>query len=197
MVSFKESKSIGLRESRKPAQENGDLLDRFHLGDSSASSELVERYHRPVYHVAYRMTQNRADAEDITQEVFVRALHSLHSLNKSSSLKTWLFKIAINLSIDHRRRLHPPVMLPPTSAEDPGPLALLERKEVQAHLQGAIARLPDTQRATLVLRIFHQLSFLEIADVVESPIGTVKANYHHAVVQLRRLLQARSPSRSS
>ncbi len=151
MVSFKESKSIGLRESGKPAQENGDLLDRFHLGDPSASSELVERYHRPVFHMAYRVTQNRADAEDITQEVFVRALHSLHSLNKSSSLKTWLFKIAINLSIDHRRKLYPPVMPPPTSAEDHGPLALLERKEVQAHLQEAFARLPDSQRATLVL----------------------------------------------
>lgn len=182
-----------------PLQEDGDLLDRFHLGDPSAFDELVERYHLPVYHLAYRMTQNRADAEDIAQEVFVRAYRSLKTFRRASSLKTWLFQIAINLSIDHQRRgglealpkragMNPA----PPSAQDPEALALLEQKEREMELQEAVAKLPEKQRAALILRIFHDLSFKEIAEVVGSPLGTVKANYHHAVMRLRCLLQDRS-----
>lgn len=177
-------------------QEEGDLLDRFYLGDPSAFDELVERYHLPVYHLAYRMTQNRADAEDLAQEVFVRAYRSLKGFRRASSLKTWLFQITINLSIDHQRRggldalpkragMNPA----PASAQEPEALAFLERKEREIALQEAIAKLPEKQRATLILRIFHDLPFKKIAEVVGSPLGTVKANYHHAVIGLRRLLQ--------
>ena len=176
-------------------QEDGDLLDRFHLGDPSAFDELVERYHLPVYHLAYRMTQNRADAEDIAQEVFVRAYRSLKGFRRASSLKTWLFKIVINLSIDHQRRggldaLPKRAGMDPTppSAQDHEALAFLEQKEREVELQEAIAKLPEKQRAALILRIFHDLPFKKIAEVMESPLGTVKANYHHAVMRLRSLL---------
>lgn len=166
-----------------PLQEDGDLLDRFHLGDPSAFDELVERYHLPVYHLAYRMTQNRADAEDLAQEVFVRAYRSLKGFRRASSLKTWLFQITINLSIDRQRRggldalprragMNP---IPP-SAQDPEALALLEQKEREIELQEAIAKLPEKQRATLILRIFHDLSFKEIAEVIGSPLEIGRAH---------------------
>jgi len=172
----------------RAALEDGDLLDRFHLGDETAFEELVERYHLPVYHLVYRLTHQRGDAEDLAQEVFLRAYRSLRSFRRASSLKTWLFQIAINLWRDHRRKARPPLELPLPSAQDPGALARLERQELHVQLQGAIAKLPEKQRATCVLRIFHDLSFKEIGELVGSPIATVKANYRHAVMRLRQLL---------
>jgi len=172
----------------RAAPQGGDLLAWLRENDSSARAELVEQYHRSVFHMAYRLTRNRADAEDITQEVFLKALRSLSSLRQATSVKTWLFKIAVNLSIDRWRSVKAAPELPAASVESHGPAACLEQKERQERLQQAILELHDKQRATLVLRIFHQLSFREIAEVMGSPIGTVKANYHHAIVRLRSLL---------
>ncbi len=168
-----------------PVQEDYALLDRFYLGDATAFEELVERYHLPVFHLAYRMIQDRDDAEDLTQEVFVKAYRSLSQFRRASSLKTWLFRITMNLAIDQHRKVKPPAALPPSSSRESNTLDLLERKELQA----AITSLSAKQRAVLVLRIFHDLSFKEIGETMGSPIGTVKAHYHHAVMRLRRLLQ--------
>jgi RNA polymerase sigma-70 factor (ECF subfamily) len=171
-----------------PEAGDGDLLDRFHLGDATAFEELVERHQRPVYSLIYRMTRNTADAEELAQEVFVRAYRSLRDFRRASGLKTWLFRIAINLSIDHLRRARrAPEFLPPPEADEG--MGSLERTGLQVRLDAIIGRLPEKQRATLVLRIFHDLSFREIAEVLGSPIGTVKANYHHAVTQLREFVR--------
>lgn len=172
----------------KTASQSGDFLERLHENDSSAREELVEQYHRSVFHMAYRLTRNRADAEDITQEVFLKALCSIRSVRQASSVKTWLFKIAVNLSIDRWRKVQMPRDLPNAFIEAHGPAACLEQKELHQRLQEAILELHDKQRTTLVLRIFHQLSFQEIAEVMGSPLGTVKANYHHALVRLRSIL---------
>ncbi len=189
MEAFQISLQAPRDRQRRPAQEDHALLDRFHTGDASAFEELVEHYQRPVYDLAYRMTQNRADAEDLTQEVFVKAYRSLHHFHRASSLKTWLFRIAMNLAIDQRRKAQPPLFLFPPSTPGDTPWALLER----GVLCEAIARLTAKQRAVLVLRIFHELSFKEIGETMGSPLGTVKAHYHAAVMRLRGLLHA-SPS---
>lgn len=177
-------------ESRKETRiEDDDSLDGLRTGATSAFEKMVERYHRDVCHLAYRMTQNYADAEDISQEVFLKAFRSLPILERARSLKAWLFRVAYNLCIDHWRSGRPRAILPPPPAEYHGPAVSLEQKELQAYLQAAIAQLHDKQRATLIFRIFHQLSFAEIAEIMGSPLGTVKANYHHAVVRLRALLE--------
>lgn len=180
--------------TQKAAPQGGDLFDRLREDESSAIDEFAEQYHRPVFHMAYRLTQNRADAEDITQEVFFKALGSLHSLRRASSVKTWLFRIATHISVDRWRNIQLPKNLPAPSFERYGPLARLEQKELQDLLREAILQLPEKQRATLVLRIFHDLSFREIGEVMGSPIGTVKANYHHAIVRLRSILGTSLPS---
>jgi RNA polymerase sigma-70 factor (ECF subfamily) len=169
--------------------EDDAVLDRLHLGDESAFDELVDRYHLPVFHLAYRLTGNRADAEDLTQEVFVRAYRSLADFRRASSLKTWLFRIATNLWHDTWRRRRPVPEAAPEASHDPGALIQLERQELRAEIEGAIACLPEKQRATAVLRLIHDLSFKEIGEVLGSPIGTVKANYHFAVTRLRDLLR--------
>jgi len=178
----------------KALPEGSDRPGRLQEEDGLGCEDLVEQYHRPVFHMAYRLTQNRADAEDITQEVFFKAIRSLHTLKRASSVKTWLFKIAVNLSVDRWRKVQLPPELPAPSFESHGPFASLEQKELQHQLQKAILQLHDKQRATLVLRIYHQLAFQEIAEVMGSPIGTVKANYHHAIVRLRSLLGNFPPS---
>lgn len=184
------TKIRGGAEARKETRtKDDDSIDGLHAGGPSGFDKMVERYHRDVCRLVYRMTQNRADAEDITQEVFLKAFRSFHTLDRASSLKAWLFKIAYNRCIDHWRSDRPRDVMPSPPAEYHGPMASLEQKELQACLQAAIARLHDKQRATLIFRIFHQLSFGEIAEIMGSPLGTVKANYHHAVVRMRALLE--------
>lgn len=180
-------------DKKSPVEEK-DLSNRLQEYGTLPFEEFAQQYHRQVFHMAYRLTQNRADAEDITQEVFFKALGSLHSLRRASSVKTWLFRIATHISVDRWRKIQLPQNLPAPSFERYGPLARLEQKELQDLLREAIFQLPEKQRATLVLRIFHDLSFREIGEVMGSPIGTVKANYHHAIVRLRSILGTSLPS---
>jgi len=177
------------RHEACPAGEDENLLDRLCLGEERAFDELVERYHLPVYHLAYRLTQNQADAEDLTQEVFLRAYRGLVGFRRASAVKTWLFQIAINTWRDAQRRFHPLPESFPASVQDKDALAWLERKELQTQIQGAIARLPEKQRAACILRLLHELSFKEIGEVLGSPIATVKTNYRLAVMRLRGLLR--------
>jgi RNA polymerase sigma-70 factor, ECF subfamily len=167
---------------------DSDLLDRYHLGDVSAFDELVARYHRPVYDLAYRLTQDRATAEDVAQEVFVRAYRGLGGFRRASSLKTWLFRIAIRVASDQRQDGRLPSVDAMPAAAEPDALASLERSELQAELAKAVARLSPRQRTALVLRVSHDLPFREIAEIMGSPLGTVKATYHQAVIRLRELV---------
>ncbi len=174
--------------TKKREEPDGEFIERLRAQDAPACAELVERYYRPVYHMAYRLSRNREDAEDIAQEVFFRALRSLHSLHSTSTVKTWLFRIAVNLYIDQWRKARQSLPLLAAGVENRGPLACLEEKERHTRLEAAILQLKDKQRVTLVLRISHGFSFQEIAETMGSPLGTVKANYHCAVVRLRSLL---------
>lgn len=168
---------------------DSDLLDRFHLGDASAFDELVERYQAAVYRFAFRMTQDRAAAEDVTQEVFVSAYRALGTFRRASSLKTWLFRITIRVACEERRRGRAPGGAAASTASVAADAsASLERRELEAELARAIAALPARQRATLLLRVSQELPFKEIAEVMGSSLGTVKATYHQAVARLRTLL---------
>jgi RNA polymerase sigma-70 factor (ECF subfamily) len=173
----------------------GALLDRLRRGDATAFAELVERYHLPLYRLAYRLAQERAAAEDLTQEVFLRAYRALGGFRRASSLKTWLFQIALNCWRDGRRKAPPPPApleegRAPTGLASPDrdALAYLERRELQGQLQAALAQLPPKQRAACILRLLHDLPFREIGEIVGSPVATVKANYRLALLGLRRRL---------
>lgn len=168
-----------------------DLLDRFHLGDASAFDELMERYHRPVYQFAYRLTGHRATAEDIAQEVFVRAYRGLRGFRRASSLKTWLFRIAIRVAGEQRQDDGRQVTADAVAIGSPTALASLERRELETELGQAVAQLSPRQRTTLVLRVVHDLTFKEIAEVTGSALGTVKATYHQSVARLQALVAGR------
>lgn len=171
-----------------------DLLQAVRRGESHAFEELVRRHERQIYRVAFRFFQNRVDAEEMVQEVFVRAYRELARFRGGAQLGTWLYRITVNACLDRKRHLGRRREVPIDAAlgeeaGTPDPFARAAFREFAVRVAAAMEELPSRQRAILILRIYEELSLQEIAEVMESPLGTVKANYHHALVKVRRALQ--------
>ena len=179
------------------------LLERSRANDEAAFREIVSRHKAKVYGYLYRMTGSGEDAEDLTQEVFVRLYTSLGTFRGQSSLSTWLFRIAGNLCVDRFRRSQsraPAFSLDaPVGGEDGGPgrdvpdqtwepHRLLENAEMGTQIQAALARLPVKLRTALVLHDLEGLPYEEIAQVEGCPLGTVKSRLFNARTQMRALL---------
>ncbi len=168
-----------------------DIIDRCLAGDDGAFDELVRKYQRDVYQLAYRITRNGEDAKDLAQDAFVQAYRSLKSFQRKSSFYTWLYRITVNLCLNYKKvaaRIDPAEVGEDRvvdAREDA--LDLLTRHERDRAVADAIATLPPQQRATLTLRVHQGLSHKEIAEILDCSEGTAKANYFHAV----RGLQAR------
>lgn len=170
-----------------------DLLEACRRGEPAAFEEFVRRYERHVYRVAFRVLQNRPEAQEMVQEVFVRAYRALPRFRSGAGLGTWLYRITMNACLDSKRRVRSRREVPLTAAsgeaaEGADPSARAASREFAARVSAALEELPPRQRATLILRIYEELSLPEIAEVLESPLGTVKANYHHALLKVRRAL---------
>lgn len=149
---------------------------------------------RQIYRVAFRFFQNRVDAEEIVQEVFVRAHREISRFRGGARLGTWLYRIAVNACLDWKRRLGTRrevsfELAAGEVARMPDPLDRAASREFFDRVSAAMAELPPRQRAILILRIHEELTLQEIADVMESPLGTIKANYHHALVKVRRAVR--------
>jgi RNA polymerase sigma-70 factor (ECF subfamily) len=161
-------------------------------GQTRAFDVLVERHRKSVYQVCYRFVNNHADASDLSQETFVRAWRGLRNFKGQSALSTWLYRIAVNVSLNRvsAKRLDTEPLdatrLVDMQTEAPG--AGLLRDERAAAVRRAIAALPDRQRVTLILRTYQELSHQEIADILGSSVGAVKANFFHALANLRKIL---------
>jgi RNA polymerase sigma-70 factor (ECF subfamily) len=181
-----ESKALarGLR-SRHP-----DLLDR-----------LIEQYHYRLFRYLLALTGNREAAEDLFQETWIRVLEKGHQYNARWRFATWLFTIARHLAIDHLRRRHPQsleALLDPKSAAKPReleaadtatPFDRLVEGEDAARLGAALGRLPPTHREVLVLRFQEDLELNEIAEILHSPISTVKSRLYRGLDALRAWLE--------
>ena len=156
---------------------------------------IVERHRRAVYHLCYRFVGNHEDASDLSQDVFLRAFRGLRSFRGQSTLATWLYRIGTNVCLNRVTakttlgRLTEPIeeqQFVDLRAESPSELML--KDERAARVRAAIAQLPRKQRATLILRTYHEMSHQEIADVLGSSVGAVKANFFHALGNLKKLL---------
>jgi len=167
------------------------LLVRLRAGDGSAFEAVVRTYQRELYRLAYRFTRNMEDAKDLAQEAFLRAYRALPRFDGRSSLYTWLYRITLNLCLNHRRGRTPEGMAEAAGLADqaPGALEALTGAERQAAVAAAIASLPPQQRATVILRVQEGLPHKAIAEILECSEGTVKANFFHAVRNLRQRLQ--------
>jgi RNA polymerase sigma-70 factor, ECF subfamily len=161
-------------------------------GRREAFDVLVERHRRQVYQVCYRFVGNHEDASDLAQEAFVRAWRGLRRFKQEAALSTWLYRIAVNVCLNRLALRIPsfepiePDRLVETRDEDPRG-RLLERERAAAVRQ-AILGLPRKQRATLILRAYHDLSHQQIAEILGSSVGAVKANFFHALANLKRAL---------
>ena len=179
-------------EPRTDDQLVGACLD----GGRDAFDVIVARHQKSIYQICYRIAGNHADASDLCQETFLRAWRGLRGFKRQSSLGTWLYRIAVNASLN-RVSARPPtaenvddLRLPDAHAETPADAVL--RGEQAVSVRRAIAALPDRQRATVILRVYHDLPHHEIATILGSSVGSVKANFFHALRNLRRLMEESS-----
>jgi RNA polymerase sigma-70 factor (ECF subfamily) len=162
-------------------------------GGREAFDQIVVRHRRSVYQVCYRFVNNHEDASDLAQEAFVRAWRGLGQFKGHAALSTWLYRIAVNVCLNkvsvkslRTEALDAGDRIEDTRAERPG--TELDRSERARAVRRAIQALPKKQRATLVLRMYHELSHQQIADILGSSVGAVKANFFHALGNLKRIL---------
>lgn len=173
------------------------LVEACLAGRPGAFDVVVERHRRAIYHLCYRFVSNHEDASDLSQDVFLRAYRGLRNFRGRSSIGTWLHRIGVNVcltrvgaktppseSIDERQHID-------TRGESPSEVML--KGERAMRVRAAIAQLPRKQRATLILRTYHEMSHEEIASVLGSSVGAVKANFFHALGNLKKLLGDEAP----
>jgi RNA polymerase sigma-70 factor, ECF subfamily len=168
-----------------------DLLSKARGGNEFAFGEIVKRYQRRVYGVAYRIVRRHDVADDVAQEAFIRAYNALDTFDVSRPFGPWICRIAANLAVNHVRSPEAREEgLPEGHGETPsfgnGPLEGVLDREVQTILETALGKLPGEQRAVFVLRQLQGLSYREIADTLEISLGTVMSRLSRARERLRQ-----------
>jgi RNA polymerase sigma-70 factor, ECF subfamily len=159
-------------------------------GDRSAFDRLVERHQKEIYRLCFRYVNNHEDASDLAQDSFVKAYRAIGRFRGDSAFSTWLYRIAVNTCLNFRsaRRIGQEE-LKETLADPGAPVVqTLQERERSQQVREAVTRLPEKQRATLILKIYQDLTHEEVAGILGSSVGTVKANLFHAVGNLRKML---------
>lgn len=175
-----------------PERDEADLVRAAAAGDSTAFETLVTRHQRNVYRLCYRFVPNHEDASELAQDAFVRAYRSLGKFEGQAQFSTWLYRITVNVCLN-RLALKTPKSAPlkdverTPGREEAADVSML-RGEQATRVRAAIAKLPDKQRATLILRVYHDLPHEEIARALGSSVGAAKTNLFHALGNLRKLL---------
>lgn len=175
----------------RPAEMPDEWWVKRALRDPQDYEELVLRYQGRLYNLAYRLTGEREEARDLTQEALVRAYTALPSFRTGERFSPWVYKITVNLCINFLRRKKMKVPLDeeaPLVDGSPGPEEALERKETQAAVRRAILALPEQYRAVILLRHQQDLSYADIAQALGLPLGTVKTHIFRAREMLHKLL---------
>jgi RNA polymerase sigma-70 factor, ECF subfamily len=176
-----------------------ELVARSIRGDAESFNQLILRWERPIYALAYRTIGREEDARDVCQETFLRAFKALPAFRGQAKFSSWLYRIALNLCRDWMRRERRAPLVQAPEGVDLVELAaetepsesiedLVARKDLTALVERAMARLPDEQRTAIVLKEYHGLTFQEIADLVGCPLSTVKTRLYQGLSVLRREL---------
>jgi RNA polymerase sigma-70 factor (ECF subfamily) len=176
-----------------------ELVTRSIGGDLDSFNQLVVRWERPIYALAYRVIGREEDARDVCQETFLRAFRALGGFKGQAKFSSWLYRIALNLCRDWiRRERRTPIAQPPEGVDllelagESTPTESIEelvaRREIGRAVARAMAELPDEQRTAIVLKEYHGLTFQEIADLLDCPLSTVKTRLYQGLTVLRRQL---------
>jgi RNA polymerase sigma-70 factor (ECF subfamily) len=185
-------------EPRVKIEDDQTLIAKAQEGDLHSFDLLVKRYQRRVYSLAYRMVKNHDAADDIAQDTFIKAYSSIKSFKLGYAFYTWLYRICMNLSINYLKRqkfmISESQFEEETSplereAADGDPLSLLVKKEQEKKIEQAIDLLPPKYRTVFVLRVYEDLSYEEIAQVLKISLGTVMSRLFRARGRLQGLLK--------
>lgn len=170
-----------------------ELVERVKGGDGAAFEILVRLHYRAAYNLAFRFMKDHGGADDVVQDSFLKAHKAIESFRGDAAFKSWLLRITSNTAKNALRSKHfksrvdlEEVDMGVTHADFSGP----EREQTSKVLQWAIEQLPEKQKMALQLRIFEDMSFKEVAAAMESPFDTAKANFRHALINLRKVLKA-------
>jgi len=188
------------------ASTDEELVARSIGGDLDSFNQLVLRWERPIYALAYRVIGREEDARDVCQETFLRAFRALGGFKGQAKFSSWLYRITLNLCRDwSRRERRQPLAQTPEGvdlvelageAEDTESIEeLVARKEIGAAVAKAMALLPEEQRTAIVLKEYHGLTFQEIADMLDCPLSTVKTRLYQGLTVLRRQLERSNVTR--
>ena len=175
------------------------LIKLAREGDVNAFRELVQRHMKKIYYLCYDLTRNHHDAEDLSQEVFIKVFHSIKKFRGSAKFSSWIHRIAVNTFIDKDRKYTPPldsfeeefsddvkVAKPPVDHEpNHNPEQKAETGLMQKHLDSALKELPNQQRSVFVLRHYQYLSLKEIAEMLKISEGSVKSSLFRAIRRLQ------------
>jgi RNA polymerase sigma-70 factor (ECF subfamily) len=170
---------------------DAELVERYLAGETAAFDEIMVRYERQIYRICYRFVDNREDAMDLAQEVFIKAFEHLATFRRESSLKTWLYRIAMNHCINHVKK-HSQEFVEVTEYTGSVHSRVqdqLEEREQREHFRRLVKQLPPKQKAILEMRINEQLSYEEIAKISGRSISTIKASVFFALEKLRKLVK--------
>jgi RNA polymerase sigma-70 factor (ECF subfamily) len=194
-----------------PTVSDEELVARATAGDQESFNQLVVRWERPIYALAYRTLGREDDARDVVQEAFLRAFRGLKGFKGQAKFSSWLYRITLNLCRDwlRRQRRAPIVQVTDSSGEDvvdiaeqmPSPAESVEelvaRREMSAAVARAMAELPEEQRTAILMKEFHGLTFQEIADALDCPLSTVKTRLYQGLSVLRRRLERQQADEAS
>jgi len=182
------------------ASTDEELVARSMGGDLDSFNQLVLRWERPIYALAYRVIGREEDARDVAQETFLRAFRALSGFKGQAKFSSWLYRITLNLCRDWiRRERRTPVSQPPEGidiiemAGEGTPSESIDdvvsRKELGRAVARAMALLPEEQRTAIVMKEYHGLTFQEIADLLDCPLSTVKTRLYQGLGVLRKQLK--------
>lgn len=171
------------------------LIEKVKEGNLRAFRQIVEQYKGIVYTIAYDILKVHEDAEDVSQEVFLKVYHSIGTFRGESKFSSWIHRIAVNLSLNHRRKMNRRILdsmnekVEETIDGGNNTYAETERLELSKKIENALNSLTEKQRTTFVLKHYHNLSLKEIADAMGCSVGTVKSQLFRALQKLQGLLE--------
>ena len=176
--------------------EDSNLVEKCLQGDRSAFASIVDRYKKQIYSITYSMTRNHADADDLSQDAFIKAYENLGRFKPGTNFRSWLCRIAVNLCIDHLRHkkrasedsLDDQAEL--LSDHRPNPYDNLESSELMENIMAAVHSLPENQRTVVILREVQGLELREVAEIMKCSESTIRWRLHYARKKLQKKLES-------
>ena len=178
-------------------REETEIISRCQQGDQEALKEIFDKYHEKVYRIAYGVVRQREEALDVVQDVFIKLFRSIKNFKGRSHFYTYLYRMAMNTAIDHKRKAGKQFMpsldeegsIQPSDDAEKGPERVLLQKELEERVKLAMDKLPAEQKAALIFRDVEGLSYQEMAEAMGCSIGTVMSRLHYGRKRMQESLK--------